>query len=81
MAEARNCKAGATTMSLTSGAWYAVWALERPRRRLNDNIKMDVKSFGKAWTGLIWLKKWTMAGSCKHDTEPSGSIKGGGYLD
>jgi hypothetical protein len=25
------------------------------RRRWKDNIKMDLKSVGRAWTGLIWL--------------------------
>jgi hypothetical protein len=25
------------------------------RCRLKDNIKMNLKSVGRAWTGLIWL--------------------------
>jgi hypothetical protein len=30
--------------------------LERPRRRWEDNIKMDLQEMGwGAWTGLIWL--------------------------
>jgi hypothetical protein len=28
------------------------------------------------WTGFIWLRTGTMAGSCEHCSEPSGSIKG-----
>jgi hypothetical protein len=31
-------------------------SLGRPRRRWEYNIKIHVKSFGKAWTGLIWLR-------------------------
>jgi hypothetical protein len=31
--------------------------LGRPRRRWEDNIKMDVQDVGwGAWTGLIWLR-------------------------
>jgi hypothetical protein len=31
--------------------------LGRPRRRWEDNIKMDVQVVGwGAWTGLIWLR-------------------------
>jgi hypothetical protein len=31
--------------------------LERPRRRWEDNIKMDLRGVGwGAWTGSIWLK-------------------------
>jgi hypothetical protein len=30
--------------------------LRRPRRRWNDNIKMNLKEVGYGiWTGLIWL--------------------------
>jgi len=32
-------------------------ALRRPRRRWEDNIKMDSQKLGgKAWTGLIWFR-------------------------
>jgi hypothetical protein len=32
----------------------------RPRRRWEDNIKMDLQEVGwGAWTGLIWLGIWT----------------------
>jgi hypothetical protein len=31
--------------------------LGRPRRRWEDNIKMDLQELGwVAWTGLIWLR-------------------------
>jgi hypothetical protein len=31
--------------------------LVRPRRRWEDNIKMDLREVGwGAWTGLIWLR-------------------------
>jgi hypothetical protein len=37
--------------------------LERPRRRWEDNIKMDIQEVGwGAWTGLIWLGIWTGGG-------------------
>ena len=29
--------------------------LGRYRPRLEDNIRMDIKSVGTEWTGLIWL--------------------------
>jgi len=36
--------------------------LGRHRRRWGDNIEMDIKSVGRAWTGLIWLKIMTDSG-------------------
>jgi len=34
--------------------------LGRPRRRWEDNIKIDPKKWvGRAWTRLIWLRIWT----------------------
>jgi hypothetical protein len=37
--------------------------LERPRRRWEDNIKMDLREVGwGAWTGLIWLRIGTGGG-------------------
>jgi hypothetical protein len=46
--------------------------LGRPRRRWEDNIKMDLREVGwGAWTGLIWLRIGT--GECGY--EPLGSIK------
>jgi hypothetical protein len=35
----------------------------RPRRRWEDNIKMDLQEVGwGAWTGLIWLRTGTGGG-------------------
>jgi hypothetical protein len=37
--------------------------LERPRLKLEDNIKMDLREVGwGAWTGLIWLRIGTGGG-------------------
>jgi hypothetical protein len=37
--------------------------LERPRRRWEDNIKMDLQEVGwGAWIGLIWLRIGTGGG-------------------
>jgi hypothetical protein len=37
--------------------------LGRPRRRWEDNIKMDLQEMGwGAWTGLIWLRIGTGGG-------------------
>jgi hypothetical protein len=51
--------------------------LGRPRRRCEDNIKMDPQEVGwRPWTGLIWLR--TGAGGeyfCECGYEPSVSIK------
>jgi hypothetical protein len=33
------------------------------------------------WTGFNWLRLGPVAGSCEHGNEPSGSIKGGAFLD
>jgi hypothetical protein len=38
-------------------------ALERPKRRWEDNIKMDLKEVEwEAWIGLIWLSIGTGGG-------------------
>jgi hypothetical protein len=29
--------------------------LERSRSRWEDNIKMNLTSIGRAWTGFVWL--------------------------
>jgi hypothetical protein len=57
--------------------------LGRPRRRWEDNIKIDLQEVGwGAWTGLIWLMIGTGgAGSCECGNEPSGTIKRGEFLD
>jgi hypothetical protein len=48
--------------------------LEKPRRRWEDNIKLDLRGVG--WGGMDW-----MAGSCENGDEPSGSIKCGEFLE
>jgi hypothetical protein len=56
--------------------------LVRPRRRWEDNIKMDLQDVGgEAWTGLIWLRIRQVVGDCECGNEPSGSIKCGEFLD
>jgi hypothetical protein len=57
--------------------------LGRPSGRWVDNIKMDLREIG--WEGVDWMHlaydKGTVASCFEHDNEPSGSIKGGGFLD
>jgi len=54
----------------------------RPRRRWEDNIKMDLQEVGwGVWTGSSWLRVEQVAGTCECDNEPSGSIKCGEFLD
>jgi hypothetical protein len=54
--------------------------LERPRRRWEDNIKMDLREVGI--DGANWIQlaqdrvQWR---ACVHGNEPSGSIKKAGY--
>jgi hypothetical protein len=36
--------------------------LGRPRRRWEDNIRMDIRYDGVVWTGLIWLRIGTSGG-------------------
>jgi hypothetical protein len=51
--------------------------LEIPRRRWEDNIRMDLRKIG--WSGMDWIDldqdrdQWR--GSCEGGNEPSGSIK------
>ena len=50
--------------------------LGRPRNRQKDNIKMDLqKQDVGVWTGSIWLRIGTGAGTCECCNGPSGSIK------
>jgi hypothetical protein len=51
----------------------------RPRRRWEDNIRFAVREI--VWEGVDWLRIWTVAGPSEHGNEPSGSIKGGEFLD
>jgi hypothetical protein len=56
--------------------------LGRPRRRWEDNIKMDLREVG--WGGVDWIhlaQDRQVAGSCVYGDEPSGSIKCGEFLE
>jgi hypothetical protein len=56
--------------------------LGRPRRRWEDNIKMDLREIGFGDMDWIHLAQdRQVAGSCEHGNEPSGSIKCGEFLD
>jgi hypothetical protein len=53
-----------------------------PRRRWEDNIKMDLREVGwKAWTGSIWLRREIGGGACDCGNKPSGSTKCGEFVD
>ena len=55
----------------------------RPRRRWEDNIKMDIQEVGMWGCGLDGAGSGygQMAGTCECGNESSGSIKRGEYLD
>jgi hypothetical protein len=56
--------------------------LGRPRRRWEDNIKPGLQEVGYGVkTGLSWLKRETLAGTCECGNELSSSIKCGEFLD
>ena len=55
----------------------------RPRRRWEDNIKMDLKKVGRGcgdWMELA-QDRGQVAGACEYCNELSGSIKYGEFLD
>jgi hypothetical protein len=45
----------------------------RPRRRWEDNIRMDLREI--VWEGMDWIYLGPVKGSCVNGNEPSGSIK------
>jgi hypothetical protein len=50
--------------------------LGRPRRRCEDNIRMDLKEVG--WGGMDWIGlalDRQVAGNCECGNEPSGSMR------
>jgi hypothetical protein len=49
--------------------------LGRPRRKWEDNNKMDLREIG--WVGMDWIQlaEDRDQGSCEHGNEPSDSIK------
>jgi len=54
----------------------------RPRLRWRIILRWTFRKWdGRAWTGLIWLRIGQVAGTCKCDNEPSGSIKCGAFLN
>jgi len=59
------------------------YRLGRPRRRLEDNIKMDLQEIGCGGYGLDRAGSGygQVAGTCECGNEPSGSIKCGEFLD
>ena len=56
--------------------------LGRPRRRWEDNIRMDLQEVGLGYENWIGLaqdrERWR---ACECGEEPSGSIKRGEFLD
>jgi len=56
--------------------------LGSPRRRWEDNIKVDIQVVTcGVWTGSSWLRIGKGWGTCECSNEPSGSIKCGEFLD
>jgi hypothetical protein len=58
-------------------------SLERPQRRWENNIKIDLQEvgWGVAWAGLIWLRIGTGGGPFKWGNEGSDSVKCWEFLD
>jgi hypothetical protein len=54
----------------------------RPRRRWEDNIKLDLREMGINWGKLDpdGARLGPVAGFCEHGDEPSGSIMKSGYF-
>jgi hypothetical protein len=55
--------------------------LGRPRRRWEDNIKMDLREIGIYGIRLAQDRVQWGGGFCEHGNEPSGSIKKAGFCD
>jgi len=55
--------------------------LGRPRRKWEDNIKMNLQEVGKGvWTESSWLRIWTGGDNGEYGNEPSGFITCGELL-
>jgi hypothetical protein len=52
----------------------------RPRRRCEDNIKMDLRKIGFGDADWIHWAQDRDRGCCEHGNEPSDSIKCGNFL-
>jgi hypothetical protein len=57
--------------------------LGRPRRKWEDNIKMDLRErkVGNCGLDSCGSRGGPVAGSCERDNEPWGFVKGGEFLD
>jgi hypothetical protein len=61
----------------TGGEYEKKRPLGRPKRRLEDNIKVNLKEIGvRMWTGFIWLR----TGSSGELFDSSGSVKIGNFF-
>ena len=55
--------------------------LGRPRRRWEDNIKMDLQEVGRGCGDCMELaQEGQVAGTCEYGDEPSGSRNAGNFL-
>ena len=56
---------------------------ERPRRRWEDNIKIDLQEVGRGCGDWMELAQYRLqvASACEYGNELSGSIKCGKFLD
>ena len=54
--------------------------LGRPRRRWEDNIKMDLREVGGGGGDWMELAQGQVADACGYGEEPSGSKNGGNFL-
>jgi hypothetical protein len=55
--------------------------LEDLRHRWGNNLEWILGKQGrKVWTEFIWPRMWT-SGKFSYEHEPSGSMKGGEFLD
>ena len=52
--------------------------LGRPRRRWEDNIKIDLQEVGGSCGD--WMELGQVAGTCEYGEEPSGSKNAGNFL-
>jgi hypothetical protein len=55
--------------------------LGRPRRRWEDNIRMDLLEVGCGGMNWIGLDQDKVAGTCGCDNDPSGSVKCREFLE
>jgi len=67
---------------LCTGFWWEKSVgkrpLGRPRRRWEDNMKMDLQEVGEGCGD--WMELAQVAGTCEYGDEPSGSKNAGNFL-